>query len=546
MTASERLPVWVPGNRWSDLAPPEIGTWEPELPLSVVVPYYQRSQELILTLAGLDQQTYPAHLFEVIVVDDGSPTDPPRLPPDLTFSLTVLRQEDMGYGLARARNYGAREAQGDLLVFLDCDMIPERQHLEAHARWHHLAKGLVTLGFRRHTDFAGVTRDQVASAVAYGTMDELVSGRRVSWPEWIEEYLIMTDDLLGPFDHLYAVMSGGNLGIDRTLYLEAGGTDESFTRWGGEDNEFAYRALQLGAVVVPERAALAWHQGGGDEPTEDDRHALRLQRPRLQNLIPPPWTRVLTPGRIYERPYLTVFIPARGLPAEVIGVAIDSLLAGDFTDLVVGAGHLSNSDERDSLTDTYRADPRVLIGVDETEMAGRFPFSPIRMTLPGGFAAGVDTVRLIADQMGAAGVGLLRFTLSKQSPVSTHGRVTLTRAENRARRIGGPRDELIGDLFGEKWVSGSSVGVWAVEELDEARARVRARVNSSRDQTRDLEEARATIDELSNRRALIFADSVGSLLRARSAGELRGALASITRVISRGSARQRQMPRGGR
>ena len=62
-----------------------------------------------------------------------------------------------GFGLARARNMGADDATGEVLVFLDCDMVPEPQLVEAHARWHHVHERALTLGFRRHVDFDGIT-----------------------------------------------------------------------------------------------------------------------------------------------------------------------------------------------------------------------------------------------------------------------------------------------------------------------------------------------------------------------------------------------------
>ena len=50
-----------------------------------------------------------------------------------------------------------------------------------------------------------------------------------------------------------------------TFYELAGGFDESFTQWGGEDTEFGYRAFTRGALLVPLRDAFAWHQGSWQE-----------------------------------------------------------------------------------------------------------------------------------------------------------------------------------------------------------------------------------------------------------------------------------------
>ena len=68
----------------------------------------------------------------------------------------VVSQERRGFGLARARNTGAAAANGEILLFLDCDMVPEPQWIEAHARWHHVVDDATTLGFRCHVDFDGI------------------------------------------------------------------------------------------------------------------------------------------------------------------------------------------------------------------------------------------------------------------------------------------------------------------------------------------------------------------------------------------------------
>ena len=43
-------------------------------------------------------------------------------------------------------------------------------------------------------------------------------------------------------DDLFRTVTGCNLGIGRAIFELLGGFDESFTRWGGEDTEFGWRA----------------------------------------------------------------------------------------------------------------------------------------------------------------------------------------------------------------------------------------------------------------------------------------------------------------
>jgi len=83
--------------------------------LSVIIPYYNEEKTLRSCIESLSKQSYKS--FELILVDDGS-TDNPIIPKDKKIML--LRQTHAG--AARARNFGASNAKGDIFVFVDADM----------------------------------------------------------------------------------------------------------------------------------------------------------------------------------------------------------------------------------------------------------------------------------------------------------------------------------------------------------------------------------------------------------------------------------------
>lgn len=116
----------------------------PACQFSVIVPTYGRPAALAECLAALARLDYPPDRFEVIVVDDGSPTPvvPPPAAPDLRRR--VLRTPNRGPGAAR--NAGAAVAAGRWLAFTDDDCRPARGWLAGFAaclrdRPEHLAGG---------------------------------------------------------------------------------------------------------------------------------------------------------------------------------------------------------------------------------------------------------------------------------------------------------------------------------------------------------------------------------------------------------------------
>lgn len=89
--------------------------------VSVIIPTYNRKDVLGAVIASVIAQTYPN--IEIIVVDDGSDDGTDKLVKQIKKSTSAvikyIKQEKMGYGLARARNNGVVEANGNILVFLD-------------------------------------------------------------------------------------------------------------------------------------------------------------------------------------------------------------------------------------------------------------------------------------------------------------------------------------------------------------------------------------------------------------------------------------------
>ena len=416
-------PAGARGNDWRSLPVTPVEFFEPDMAVTVVVPYFEAPEALALTLAGLEGQTYPRELFEVVVVDDGS--DPPlELAQPESMRVRVIHQEDLGFGLARARNNGARAATGDIIVFLDCDMVPEAEWLAFHARWHHAACDLVTLGFRRHVDFEGIDADAVRGRP--GSLEELLAERPVQHPEWIERRMTRTDDLTADSDDIFRVVTGGNFGISAAFFADVGMFDESFTQWGAEDIEFGWRAYALGAVLAPERGALCWHQGPGAVLTESETVSLEQQRDKVSHLIPDRRLRSAAPGRSFTVPQIVVTVDPGHADPDVILATVEQVLASDVHDLVVWVEE--RPEERfERLHRLLDPDPRAEVGA-AGGAAGAHRAAAFFVRVPAGADVVPRMIGQLRQQLGSAASG--------QSDLASGHRVTITRAWalNRSQR----------------------------------------------------------------------------------------------------------------
>lgn len=91
--------------------------------VSIIIPAHNEQDYLGPTLDALLKQDYPK--FEIVVVANGCTDKTCEIARERCHRLIDLKER----GLSRARNVGAQEAMGDILVFLDADTILERDAL---------------------------------------------------------------------------------------------------------------------------------------------------------------------------------------------------------------------------------------------------------------------------------------------------------------------------------------------------------------------------------------------------------------------------------
>tara|TARA_Y100000590_G_scaffold294177_1_gene331470 strand:+ start:681 stop:3584 length:2904 start_codon:yes stop_codon:yes gene_type:complete len=437
----------VHGNDWRILQPPEIGEENNFVDhVTVILPCYMGQQELALTFAGLSLQTYPHHLLEVVVVDDGS--DPPiKLPSELPFETSIVAQQRDGFGLARARNLGAEKAKDGILIFLDCDMIPEPQLVEAHARWHHVNDFSLTLGFRSHADFSDISTEDLTNL---NGPESCVTGRKVTVPQWIEFHMGRTKNLTSDDSDLFRIATGGNLGVRKSFFESVGGFDGDFKQWGGEDIEFGFRAFNSGGVLIPERSAKAWHQGEGASPDANEEASLEQQRNRLSHLIPERTFRNSSPGRSFERPMLTVTIDADQQNLQEVSSQIDSVLSSTFHDLLVGVKISEFHPYITNLERQYGPDPRVSF---EDDILEKTPFTSFRLVIPPRIYLRPDDIQYLMNKIEKSGI--LKVDLGENGEICLFS----NRAKKRLEHLGVFDDlSFAGQLFGEKLIAAESLG----------------------------------------------------------------------------------------
>ena len=105
--------------------------------ISVVIPTYNRRAILEKCLSALEHQDACGELddYEVVVVDDGSTDGTPDWLRSCADRFPRVRLFEQSHGgPAEGRNRGVSNARGDVIVFIDSDLVVTPTFLGCHAR----------------------------------------------------------------------------------------------------------------------------------------------------------------------------------------------------------------------------------------------------------------------------------------------------------------------------------------------------------------------------------------------------------------------------
>jgi cellulose synthase/poly-beta-1,6-N-acetylglucosamine synthase-like glycosyltransferase len=106
----------------------------PQVPVSLVIPARNEASNLPHLLRALEQQTYPAHLFEIIVVDDFSTDATAGIVSSSSLpNIKLIRPDGLPEDSSKKKAIatGIAVAKGELIVTTDADCIPEQRWLQA-------------------------------------------------------------------------------------------------------------------------------------------------------------------------------------------------------------------------------------------------------------------------------------------------------------------------------------------------------------------------------------------------------------------------------
>jgi glycosyltransferase involved in cell wall biosynthesis len=207
---------------------------------SVIVPSYNRAEEIRELLHSFTKLQFPQERYELIIADDGSTDHTEQVVREFQQStdinLKFYRQENQGPGAAR--NMGMQKAQGDVFIFIDSDCTVAPDWLAAIDRAIESEDADAFGGpdsFR--DDFPPLLKAINYSMTSFITTGGIRGHKKKS---------------LGKF-----YPRSFNMGLRRQVYEKIGGFG---SLRHGQDIEYSHRILQSGAKTIRIPDAVVYHK----------------------------------------------------------------------------------------------------------------------------------------------------------------------------------------------------------------------------------------------------------------------------------------------
>lgn len=242
--------------------------------ISIIVCVYNRFEYVRNILKCLIEQT--ADIYEVIFADDGSKNNLNEaiedLIPQCKFKIKVVWQQDIGFRLAKSRNNAVRYSEGDYLIFMDQDIVFDKDFIENILKARKKGKVVYTKALWTTAE----ERDEIQKKFdeeydyekMYLTIKKTNHESIVKSMKKAKFYSLLYNFHLrkrgGKFAGLF-------ISLYKEDFLKVNGFDEKYNGFGYEDDDFGNRLFKCGINTIPLNFEyFPIHMAHPTDPTEKE------------------------------------------------------------------------------------------------------------------------------------------------------------------------------------------------------------------------------------------------------------------------------------
>ncbi len=226
--------------------------------VSVVIPTYNNKESLGLVLKSLILQRCRKSIYEIIVADDGSSDGTKQLIDDIKKQFNKIEyfsQEDKGFRAGQARNLGAKNAKGEILIFLDDDSVAPENFIIGHMKATKHAD--VVLGYNAsYGSKKAYKKEEITSKLnGKNKINELPiipEFRHNMFMDTLQNNSIKNKKIWQVFG------AGSNVSIKKALF-DNFKFDNDFVGWGEEDTELGYRLVKNNNKIILDKNIISYN-----------------------------------------------------------------------------------------------------------------------------------------------------------------------------------------------------------------------------------------------------------------------------------------------
>lgn len=256
---------------------------------SIIIPVYNNLKLFKKCFISLQNQYIPDELLkniEVVLVDDGSK--------DKANIIKIIRKENKyfdikllqlkkNYGRATARNLGILYSKGEILIFLDADMVIGKFLIFNHLLRHQFCDKIIVIGFRdnicynSHIISIENLKNKKIIKPNYKNDFRYKKYIPLSWENTYKDkgienfnklcYILHESNYFKYFNKsnhfgvwsLPNILLACNVSVKKCAIVHVGAFDKDFKSWGMEDNYLGYKLMKSNFYFIPVISAIGFH-----------------------------------------------------------------------------------------------------------------------------------------------------------------------------------------------------------------------------------------------------------------------------------------------
>jgi GT2 family glycosyltransferase len=236
---------------------------------SIIILNYNGLQHLDTVLRSVEKQAYPREKFEIILADNAS-TDSSCAFVRENYPKVRIINFSKNFGFAEGNNLAAKQAEGEVLAFLNNDTEADSnwlaELLAAYKKEPRAMYGSQAFNFKQRN----VSANSIAFLMAWGI------------PTNINVYRPRNEIKTGIFPSLYADAAGMLIG--KNFFEKLNGFDKSYFAYE-EEKDLGWKGWMGGIPSYVVTSSVYYHKGGSTLGEHSAKAIFLLWRNGLRNLV---------------------------------------------------------------------------------------------------------------------------------------------------------------------------------------------------------------------------------------------------------------------